>query len=193
MKVEPLAQRLTDRLILRCLCPGDAMATSRLMTSDVSRWLASWPVPFTSAMASGRIDDLRRLAFNRDALPFAITSRCDGQLFGWATVTRNNADRSSASMSFWLGEAHQGKGYMREVALIVVAAGFELLGVNEIEAGAQEANVGSFAVMKLCGMTPAGERQVYASARCREELCRFYKIARRQLDSEASIIVRKGE
>ncbi len=165
------------------------MATSRLMTPEVSRWLASWPVPFTPDMASGRIEGLRRLAFHGDALPFAITSKCDGELIGWATVTRDNGDRSLASMSFWLGEAHQGKGYMREVALTAVAATFELLGVNEIEAGAQVENVGSFAVMKLCGMAPAGERQVYASARRREELCRFYKIARRPLDGEASISV----
>jgi len=148
------------------------------MTSDVSRWLASWPAPFTPAMASRRIDDLRRLAIRGDAVPFAITGRCDGGLFGWVTITRNNADRSSASLSFWLGEAHQGKGYMREVAPTAVAAGFELLGVNEIESGAQVTNVGSFAVMELCGMTPAGQRQVYASARRRKELCGYYKIAR---------------
>ena len=45
MTSEPFAPRLTDRLVLRCLRPSDAMATSRLMTPGVSRWLASWPGP----------------------------------------------------------------------------------------------------------------------------------------------------
>ncbi len=158
------------------------MATSRLMTPGISRWLASWPVPVTPAMASGRIDDLRRLAFHGDALPFAVIGRCEGGLLGWATVTRGDLDRSSASMSFWLGEAHQGKGYMREVAPAAVGAGFDLLGVNEIEAGAQVTNAASFAVMTACGMMPAGERYVHASARRQEELCRFYKVARRTVE-----------
>ena len=33
-------------------------------------------------MASGRIDDLRRLAFHGNALPFAVIGRCDGGPLG---------------------------------------------------------------------------------------------------------------
>ena len=190
MTSEPFAPRLTNRLVLRCVRPEDAIPTSRLMSPEVSRWLASWPVPFTPAMAGERIDGLLRLAFRGDALPFAITSKGNGRLLGWATVTRNDPERSSAAMSFWLGEEHHGKGTMREAAPAILAAGFDLLRVDEIEAGAQVANIGSFAVMRSCGMSLAGDRHVHASARGQDELCRFYKALRRAPDERGQTAAR---
>ena len=67
---------------------------------------------------------------------------------------------------------------MREIGPAVTAAGFTLLGVDAIRAGAQVGNRESFAVMRLCGMTPVEERLVRASARDRDELCRFYEVRR---------------
>jgi ribosomal-protein-alanine N-acetyltransferase len=131
-------------------------------------------------MAGARIDAMRRRAFLGDALPFAITSRTNGELLGWTIIERKEQDRASASLGFWLGEPHHGKGYMREIAPVVSTAGFRLAGVEVIEAGAQMANTGSFAVMKACGMTRTGERMVHAAARGRDELCRFYEIRRPQ-------------
>jgi ribosomal-protein-alanine N-acetyltransferase len=178
VRSDPFAPLLTDRLRLRCVTADDAAATSRLMTPGVSRWLASWPVPFTPEMAGARIAALRQRAFRGDALPLAITARADGDLLGWALLERDDRDRTSASLGFWLGERHHGQGYMRELAPIVTTAGFELLAVDVIEAGAQTSNAGSFAVMEACGMTPVGERMVHAAARARDELCRFYAIRR---------------
>jgi ribosomal-protein-alanine N-acetyltransferase len=177
MTSEPFERQQTSRLVLRCVTANDSAATSLLMTPGVSCWLASWPVPFTLGMASARIHALRQLAFLGDALPFAITTKTDGELLGWAIVERNGRDRKSASLGFWLGERHHGKGYMQEVAPVVMAAGFKLLSVDVIEAGAQVANIGSFTIMRLCGMKPVGERMVHASARGRDELCRFYAIS----------------
>jgi [ribosomal protein S5]-alanine N-acetyltransferase len=178
MVTEPFAARSTNRLRLRCVTADDALATSRLMTPAVSRWLASWPMPFTLKMAQQRIADLREQAYRGDALPFAIVARLNEELVGWATIVRNERDRASAALGFWLGEHHHGKGYMREIAPIVLAAGFATLGVNVIEAGAQIANAGSFAVMKACGMTAVGERMVYAAARRQDEPCCFYEVRR---------------
>jgi len=178
MTSELFAEQLTNRLTLRCVTASDALATSLLMTPNVSQWLASWPTPFTSAMASARINAMRELAFLGQVLPFAITARADGELLGWAIIERHDRDQGRASLGFWLGEAHQGKGYMREVAPILIAAGFRLLGVDVIEAGAQPANAGSFAVMAACGMRLIGDRMVHASARSRDELCRFYEVWR---------------
>ncbi|MCB8877854.1 GNAT family N-acetyltransferase [Acidisoma silvae] len=178
MIVEPCETLSTNRLVLRWVSLDDASSTSKLMTPAVSRCLASWPIPFTVDMAKTLISKLRDLALRGDALPFAITARQDGELLGWASIVRNPQKSAFASLSFWLGEAHHGKGYMREIASIIVTVGFKRLCVDIIEAGAQTANVGSFAVMKACGMTPAGERMVYASARARKELCYFYEVRR---------------
>jgi len=177
---EPFQALLTPRLKLRCVTADDAAATSSLMTPDVSNWLASWPIPFTPEMAGARIGALRERAFSGDALPFAKTARLTGVLLGWAVIERSERDRDSASLGFWLGEQHQGKGYMRETAPVIIAAGFERLAVGVIEAGAHPENAGSITVMKACGMKPAGERLVHASARNRDELCCFYEIRRPQ-------------
>jgi ribosomal-protein-alanine N-acetyltransferase len=181
MTSEPFPVLSTSRLRLRCVHPDDAVGTSLLMTPTISRWLASWPTPFTVGMAKERIRDLRELAFHGDALPFAITSQFNGELLGWTTITRNESDRASASLGFWLGERHHGRGYMREIMPIVISAGFDLLTVEVIEAGAQISNAGSFGVMKAAGMRPSGERMVYASARGNNELCLFYERRREPL------------
>jgi len=148
------------------------------MTPAVSRWLASWPIPFTLEMAKERVAELRERAYRADALPFAIVASLNDELVGWATIVRNERDRTSASLGFWLGEQHHGQGYMREIAPIVLVAGFAALGVDVIEAGAQIANAGSFAVMTACGMTAVGERMVYAAARRQDEPCCFYEVRR---------------
>lgn len=145
------------------------------MTPAVSRWLASWPTPFTPAMAADRIERWRKWTQAGDALAFAITSRVTDELVGWATIQRDE-DPSSGSFSYWLAEQFQGRGYMRELAPVALAAGFELLDLDRIRAGAQIDNSASFAVMRACGMEPVGEAMIYAPARAREELCLFYEI-----------------
>jgi ribosomal-protein-alanine N-acetyltransferase len=135
-------------------------------------------MPFTLELAHQRIGELREQAYRGDALPLALVATVNDDLVGWTTIVRNERDRTSASLGFWLGEQHHGQGYMREIAPIVVAAGFETLGVDVIEAGAQIGNAGSFAVMKACGMTAVGERMVHAAARHKDEPCCFYEIRR---------------
>lgn len=166
----------TDRLRLRCMAERDAAATAHSMTPAVSRWLASWPVPFTPAMAAERIEQWRKKTQAGDALPFAVTDKITDELFGWATIERDRDAPSSGSFGYWMAERFQGRGYMRELAPVVLAAGFEQLSLDTIRAGAQLENNTSFAVMRACGMRPAGEAMVYAPARGREEPCCFYEI-----------------
>ena len=79
-----------------------------------------------------------------------------------------------------IGWEHHGNGYMRELAPAVLAAGFELLDLDVIDAAAQPENIASLAVMRACGMTPVEKGAMYASARQREEFCYFYEIRRPQ-------------
>lgn len=172
---EPLE---TARLHLRCVAPDDAAETSAMMTDTVGRWVAYWPVPFTLEMASERISRSRDLAFQGGLLPFAIVRKVDDRLMGWATVHRDPQAPRSASFGYWIGDAYQGLGYMRELARPVVAAGFRLLDVDVIEAAAQPGNDASFAIMRFCGMRKSGEGMVFAPARERDELCHFYAVRR---------------
>ena len=173
-----LDQIETPRLRLRCPRPEDAAAISGMMTPAVSRWLASWPVPFTSAMAAERIAAARQAVSQGAALLFIVERRQDDTPLGWIGVVRDRPADASAMLGYWLGEAYQGHGYMREAAPVVVAAAFRLMGLEAVEAAAQPENAASFAVLRGCGMEPAGECTVFASARGREEFCLRYEIKR---------------
>lgn len=168
----------TPRLRLRCARPADAPRIAGLMTPAISCRLASWPTPYTPAMAGERIVAWGALARDGDGMPCVVEGRSEGDVIGWVHVLRLREHPERATMGYWTGEAFQGRGYMCEAAAALAAAAWGFLGIDVIEAGAQPGNAGSFAVMRALGMRPAGERMVFASARGREELCLFHEMAR---------------
>lgn len=176
---EPFEPTDTDRLRLRCVGLQDAQGLSDLMTSAVSAWVAAWPVPFTPAMAVERILTARAAAFARTALPCSIERRADGALLGWISVRR---DGDRGVLGYWLGEAHQGRGIMREAVPALIRAAFRLLEVEVLEAAAQLGNAASFAVLRACRMAPAGERMIFAPSRGRDELCLVHEVSRAEYE-----------
>ena len=175
---DPFPPIETDSLRLRCVRQGDAPATSRLMTAAVSQWLASWPVPFTMSMSVERIARAREASFGRRAAPFVAERRTDGAFLGWISVNRAADDPTRGIFAYWLGEVFHGRGYMREAGPAVLAAAFDYLDIDVIEAAAKPENAASFAVMRRCGMVPAGDRMVFAVSRNRHEFCLVYEIKR---------------
>lgn len=176
--MEPFEPIETPRLVLRCVTTVDAAATSSMMTYEVSRWLASWPYPFTVEMALKRIESMRDRAFKDEALPLALERKAEHELVGWVTLSRDEKDQRRGLFGYWLGSQHQNHGFMKEAAPVALRLGFQLMDFQVIEAGAQLANAESFSVMKRCGMHLVGDRMLYAPARDRNELCRFYEIHR---------------
>ncbi|OAS16577.1 GNAT family N-acetyltransferase [Methylobacterium platani] len=166
----------TPRLRLRLVAPGDAEATSALMSPAVSRWLASWPLPFTVGMARERIALARSLAEAGQALPLAVTARSTGELLGWIMLHRTCDDPRTGTLGYWLGEAHHRRGYLREAAAALLPVAAARLDLDRIEASAQPENAGSFAVMRACGMTFLREDVVHAPARGRDERVHVYGI-----------------
>jgi len=148
-----------------------------MMTPDVSRWVGYWPVPFTVEMAELRIECARAAAAAGKALPFAA-ELLDGTLVGWIVSNRTDEDPRRATFGYWFGEAHHGKGYMRETAPLALAASFRKLGVDVIEASVQPDNVASLAVLRACGFQEIGQGMVAAPARDREELCNLFELPR---------------
>jgi len=114
MNSHPFPSLETTRLRLRCVAPADAAATSSMMTPEVSRWVASWPLPFTPEMAAVRIETMRRAAFEGDALPFAVVEKGGGALAGWITISRNAENQRRGSLGYWLGHSFQHRGFMKE-------------------------------------------------------------------------------
>lgn len=175
----------TPRLTLRCVQEADAGQISALMVPEISCWLASWSLPFTVEKARARILRERDAAESGKMMPLAIVERATGAVIGWVSIFRDADDPKKGEAGYWLGMDAQGKGYLREMGPVVLAAGFDMLDVDVIEAGAQPENAASFGVMRSWGMSQADDRCHYASARERDEVCRYFQITRATFESVA--------
>lgn len=156
----------TARLRLRPPHPNDAPAVAALMTPGVSRWLGTWPVPFTIEMAEARIAGTLRAMARGDTLCCVVEHQAE--IAGWIGGGRN-AGATRATFGFWLGEPHQGQALIQEAAPAYVAALRARLALGSIEAACQPENRGSARVLAACGLRRTGQRMHYAEARNREE------------------------
>ena len=114
----------TLRLRLRCAEPRDAPALAAMMSEAVSRRLASWPVPYTAPMALHRIAGVRKAAAEGRSRSMVIERRADGVVLGWISISRAPGNGTTALITYWLGEAFQGQGLMREAAPAALAEAF---------------------------------------------------------------------
>lgn len=157
----------TARLRLRPPCMNDAPLLTALMTPTVSRWLASWPVPFTLELAQARIAEAREAMAQGGAICCVIEHR--GEAAGWIGAARLPGTHR-ASFGYWLGEPWHGQALMQEAAPAFVVALRTRLALDSIEATCQPANRGSARVLAACGLKRVGTRNDYAPARDRDEL-----------------------
>jgi len=169
---------VTPRLTLRPVEIEDAAAIAQIMSPAVTGWLASWPQPTTEAFARERIAGSIAARDRGGHIWWAVIHNADRRLIGGFSGGLTQADPRCMEIAYHVAEAYQGAGYMREAAQAGIAALWRLFDIDAIEAGAQLANAGSFGVMRAMGMTPIGDRDVYASARDRTEPCRFYELLR---------------
>ncbi len=168
----------TPRLTLRLITPEDAAAITRLMTPEVSRWLANWPTPLTEQAALDRIQLLRAGAARDEIFPYALIRHADNAFIGMIILARTAGHATNGELGYWLGEPFQGAGYMREALTALIQYAFNTQNFTQLEAGAQPKNTASFTTMRAVGLTYAHDRMVFAPARQREELCQFYTINR---------------
>ena len=166
---------VTPRLTLRPVEIGDAAAVAEVMSPAVTKWLASWPSPMTEGFARERIAASIAATSRGGHIWWAVIHRLDQRLVGGFGCGLTEADPRRMEISFHIAEAYQGGGYMREAAEAAIDAIWRLFDIDAIEAGAQVENLASFGLLRAMGMTPIGERDVYASARDRFERCSFYE------------------
>ncbi|MXN65938.1 GNAT family N-acetyltransferase [Stappia sp. GBMRC 2046] len=166
----------SERLHLRIVRLEDAKALAKLLTPEISRWVASWPYPLTAEGAERLISSRLDAAANARIWPMVITARADGGIIGWLRLEQSENDAGVLELGYWIAENAQGKGYAFEAAAASVDAAFSRLDANAVEAGAQPENAVSHHLLKKLGMREVGERLVYTPSRNREEVCRFWRI-----------------
>ncbi|MDB5317126.1 MAG: hypothetical protein JWO24_2970 [Rhodospirillales bacterium] len=121
---------------------------------------------------SGDLADANRIA------PMVMELREDGTVCGWMSVTRLPEHASCGILSYWLGEAHHGRGLMREAAPMAVQRLFETLDIERLRAAVQADNLASIGVLRGAGMGYLGAGRIWCSARSREEPCLWFEIDR---------------
>src|SRR5262245_49413260 len=105
----------------------DAHAIAAIMTPDVSRWLASWPANPTIEAVTERLIRAQNGMQQKRELHFRIEECEQNQTVGYASVSQSAADCSVGQLSYWLGTAFQGRGYMTEAVRHTMRAGFHYL------------------------------------------------------------------
>jgi RimJ/RimL family protein N-acetyltransferase len=165
----------TARLVLRCVEQRDEEAFTTLMTPGISRWVGAWPVPFTAALAASKVADTRKAAEAGQLLPFVITNRTDGTAMGWVAIGRTGEKPERGVLSYWLGEAFQRQGVLREAGEAAVQAAFDRFGLAAIEATTRPDNAGSIGTLRSLGFHPYTEGMVWAEARQAHEFCLFFE------------------
>ncbi len=166
----------TSRLRLRPPCPTDASDFARMMSPGISARLASWPPFLVPGTAQLRVEQAIAALGAGASLPLTVTRRSDGVVLGWISASRAEAEPRRALLTYWIGEAFQRQGIMREAAPVALEATFRQLGVTEVRAAVQSDNLASRSVLRGLGMRPLGGGRIWCSARGREEPCEWWSI-----------------
>lgn len=166
------------RLRLRPISQSDAGPTAALVTFGVSRWTATWPIQVSDEEVLRRIANLDERTTQGVCFARAIERRSDRTLMGWISAGKQSPDARVGTISYWIGEAFHGQGYMTEAVRVFVPLVWAALDIDVIEAGAQPENKASISILKRVGMRYLGDREEFAPVRNRVERCAWYALDR---------------
>jgi ribosomal-protein-alanine N-acetyltransferase len=121
-------------------------------------WEPTWPSDALSRTAFVRRLKRQIAEWRRDeAYSFLIFGNADDALYGGiglSNVRRGVAQM--ASLGYWMGLRHAGKGYMTEAVGAIVAFAFFQLGLHRIEAACLPSNAASQALLRKAGFAHEG-------------------------------------
>jgi ribosomal-protein-alanine N-acetyltransferase len=164
MDPEPLLRG--DGVTLRPAVSSDYFAWARLREQSrafLTPWEPTWPE-----------DDLTRAAFRRrlrrqaeemardESFAFLIFDATSEELLGGLTlggVRRGVAQ--AATLGYWMGAPHAGKGHMTRAVAAVVRFGFATLRLHRIEAACIADNAPSMALLERNGFAREGFARAY--------------------------------
>lgn len=151
----------TTRLILRrpVLADFRDWTVLRAISRDfLVPWEPSWPDDALSVAAYRR--RLRQLATewrNDQGYGFFIFRREGDQLLGGVNLSHlRRGVAQTASVGYWMGEAHANQGAMSEAMLALLPYAFDRLGLHRVEAACLPTNKPSRALLAKLGFREEG-------------------------------------
>ena len=131
--------------------------------SFLAPWEPTWPA-----------DDLTRGAFRlrvrryneeieRDeAYPFFVFREHDKALLGGLTLGQmRRGVAQAATLGYWMGEPHAGKGYMSEAVRVASSFAFATLRLHRLEATCLPENMASARLLERVGFQREGQARAY--------------------------------
>jgi ribosomal-protein-alanine N-acetyltransferase len=155
-----------DGVILRPAVPSDYSAWARLREQSrafLTPWEPTWPE-----------DDLTRAAFRRrlrrqaedmardESFAFLIFDATSEELLGGLTlggIRRGVAQ--AATLGYWMGARHAGRGHMTRAVAAAARFGFATLRLHRIEAACIPDNAPSIALLERNGFRREGLARAY--------------------------------
>lgn len=152
---------------LRAPVAGDYSEWSTLRGESrdyLTPWEPSWAPDELSRAAYRR--RLRRYVQAERAgsgMMYFVFDRKTGALTGGAQLSnvRQGIAQSAASLGYWMGRRHAGRGLMTDAVVTLVRHAFDRLGFHRIEAACLPSNVASRRVLTKAGFSAEGTARKY--------------------------------
>jgi ribosomal-protein-alanine N-acetyltransferase len=167
LRRRPAGPRLsTARLTLRPPEIDDYPAWARVRSESegfLRPWEPAWARDHLTARAfRERVYWAARAIAEGRAFPLFLIREADGALLGGATLDNVRRGPSmSATVGYWVGEAHARRGYMTEALGAIRDHAFRDLGLSRLEAACLPENAPSRALLERVGFKYEGVAQSY--------------------------------
>lgn len=146
----------TERLVLRPVTAADVPGLLAIFGDpEVCRYWSHAPLAALADAARLQQHIVDSFA-SRSLFQWAITERVSGAMVGTCTLASLSAEHRRAEVGFALARAAWGRGYMRETLPVLLAYGFEVLGLHRIEADVDPRNAASIALLEGAGFRREG-------------------------------------
>ncbi len=147
---------VTDRLLLRPFTLADAPEVQRLAGNrEVASTTLRIPHPYKDGMAEEWIGTHAAKFAQGEGISLAISLRATGLLVG-AIGLEIFQEHSKSELGYWIGRDFWGQGLATEAARVLVNYGFQVVGLNRIQAQHLTRNPASGKVMAKVGMRHEG-------------------------------------
>jgi ribosomal-protein-alanine N-acetyltransferase len=127
-------------------------------------WEPSWaPDELTRAAFRRRLRRYVQAERDGTGMMFFVFDKKTDELTGGCQLSniRQGIAQSAASLGYWIGQKHAGRGLMTDAVVTLVRHAFDRLGFHRIEAACLSTNVASRRVLTKAGFTAEGTARKY--------------------------------
>jgi [ribosomal protein S5]-alanine N-acetyltransferase len=159
---------IEGRLVrLRAPIAADYIEWAKLRNESreyLTPWEPSW-APDETTRAAFRRRLRRYVQAERDGtgMMLFVFDKKTGDLTGGCQLSniRQGIAQSAASLGYWIGQKHAGRGLMTDAVVTLVRHAFDRLGFHRIEAACLPTNVASRRVLTKAGFSAEGTARKY--------------------------------